>query len=274
MAKAFVRQLPRIPSYALPSDAYCPICTQPYENQTTDSGSFEKAVALPCSGKHIFGSECLLEWLIHGKSCPLCRHGVTLPIANERQLTDFDKQMKALIFTIVGDQDLDDHLYRIFWIVHLNGDPAVESAWQEWQQDFIWAANQWDFSCYVQARAALILSPLITFKRSSDPRVIRGTAAAIQTLRFREYRLFLRFQADAGEHPELKTPPAFQLTPAQEEKLLHELDRRGAFKLFVRMARVSNREKWNMMRDIGFVWDPDWDVAWCNFPGSWSLHAY
>ena len=275
MAKAFVRQLPKIPSYALPSDTNCLICGQPYENLTTDSGSFEKAVALPCSDKHIFGSECLEEWLIHGKNCPLCRRGVTLPNATDRQLMNFDRQMKASIFTIVGDQELDDDLYRLFWIVHLNGDPAVESAWHQWQQDFTWAAKQWDFSCYVQARAALSFSPLIPSKRASDPRGIRCTAAAIQTLRFREYRLFLRFQADAGEHSELKAPPVFQLTPAQEEKLLHELDRRRAFELvFARMPGVSIRSQWNMMRDIGFVWDPDWDVTWTHFPGCWSRHPY
>lgn len=81
MAKAFLRQLPQIPSYALPSDAICPICVQPYDDQTNDRGSFEKAVCLPCNGNHIFGSECLAKWLRHGTSCPLCRHELGLPKA-------------------------------------------------------------------------------------------------------------------------------------------------------------------------------------------------
>lgn len=119
-----------------------------------------------------------------------------------------------------------------------------------------------------------IISPLITIRQAGDPSQIRAAAAAIQTLRFREYRLFLRFQADAGEHPELKAPPGFQLTPAQENKVLHELDRRKAFEqVFVRMPRISKRALWNSMRDIGFVWIPDWDASWADFPGRWSRYA-
>ena len=275
MAKAFVRQLPRIPSYALPSDANCPICVQPYENLTTDSGSFEKAVALPCSGKHIFGSECLTEWLIHGKNCPFCRRAMALPNAADRQPANMDRKIKSWTSAILGDQEWDEYWYRIFWILHLYGDRAIEAKWHEWRQDWITAAEEWDKSCEAQARAALVLSPLVRANKAWDPYVIRISAAAIQTLRFREYRLFLRFQADAGEHPELKAPPGFQLTPAQENELLQELDRRQAFgQIFVRSPGFSKREQLNMMRDIGFVWDPDCDVSWTNFPGRWSQYAY
>ena len=275
MAKAFVRQLPRIPSYALPSDASCPICIQPYENLTTDSGSFEKAVALPCSDKHIFGSECLTEWLTYGKNCPFCRRAMALPSAAAMRTMEMDyRDTKTWAFTIVGDQVRDEYWYGIFWILHLQGDRAVECAWRQWRQDWISAAQEWDRGCQAQARAALTLSPLITAKQARDPSQIRICAAAIQTLRFREYRLFLRFQADAGEHPELKAPPAFQLTPAQENKLFHELDRRQAFEqIVVRMPRTIKRKFWNSMRDIGFAWDPDWDVSWSNVPGRWSLYA-
>lgn len=272
MAEAFVRQLPRIPSCALPSDANCPICIQPYENLTTDTGSFEKPVALPCSNKHIFGSDCLTEWLTNGKNCPFCRRAMTLPNAADKQFLNMDRQTSTQILTIVNDQALDEYFYRIFWILHLHGDPAVESAWHQWQEDWIWAAEEWDESCHVQARAALSLSPLMKSKRSWN---IRSSAAAIQTLRFREYRLFLRFQADAGGHPELKAQPGFQLTPAQEDTLLQELDRRQAFEqILERVPGTSKREQWNMIRDIGLVWDPDWDAWWTDFPGRWSRYAY
>ena len=274
MAKAFVRQLPRIPSCDLPGDASCPICVQPYENLTTDSGSFERAVALPCCDKHIFGSECLTEWLKHGKNCPFCRRAMALPSAAARRMMDMDRNAKAMTFTIVDDQAWDEYWYGIFWILHLQGDRAVECAWHQWRQAWISAAAEWDQGCQAQAKATLSLSPLITTRQAGDLSQIRAAAAAIQTLRFREYRLFLRFQADAGEHPELKAPPGFQLTPAQENKVLHELDRRQAFEqVFARMPMISKRALWNSMRDIGFVWNPDWDASWADFPGRWSRYA-
>ena len=275
MAEAFVRQLPRIPSCALPSDANCPICVQPYENLTTDSGSLERAVALPCSDMHIIGSDCLTEWLTCGKSCPFCRRIVTLPKTADRVLENMDWLTRALTVSIVREQEFDESWYRIFWILNLRGDRAVEGAWHEWQEDWIWAANELDESCYAQVRAALSLSPQMTANRAGNPCDIELCAAAIQTLRFREYRLFLRFQANAGEYPELKAPPGYQLTPAQEDELLHELDRRRAFELvFVRMPGFSKQEKWNMMRDLGFVWDPDWNISWADFPGRWTRYAF
>lgn len=270
MAKAFVRQLPRVPSDALPDDANCPICAQPYENLTRDSGS-EKAVALPCSDKHIFGSDCLTEWLTYGKNCPLCRRGMALPRDVARLTTDI--QTRVLRRTIEGDQEMDDYWYRIFWILHLHGDRAVERAWHEWRQDYIWAAGQCDRSCQAQARAALSVSPLLIAKIPGFK--ITTCAAAIQTLRFREYRLFLSFQADASEHPELKAPPVFQLTPAQENELFNELDRRQAFDpAFTRPPAITKREKWSWIRDLGFVWDPDWDTLWSDKPGCWRQRAY
>ena len=230
MAKAFVRQLPRIPSCDLPGDASCQICVQPYENLTTDSGSFERAVALPCCDKHIFGSECLTEWLTHGKNCPFCRRAVVLPRAAAWRMMDMDRNAKAMTFSIVGDQAWDEYWYEIFWILHLQGDRAVECAWHQWRQAWMSAAEEWDQSCQAQARATLSLSPLITIRQAGDP--------------------------------------------SQENKVLHELDRRRAFEqVFVRMPRISKRALWNSMRDIGFVWIPDWDASWADFPGRWSRYA-
>ena len=275
MAKPFVRQLPRIPSYALPSDAICLICFQQYENLTTDSGTWEKAVALPCSDKHIFGSECLLAWLTCWKTCPLCRRMMALPEAPNMQIAERDRMVKLKMFATVGDQEWDEYWYGFFWILHLHGDRAVESGWHQFRQDWILAAEEeCDQGCLAQAKAALSLSPLVPTHQFNTNH-IKNSARAIQTLRFREYRLFLRFQAVAGEHPELSAPPGFQLTPAQENKLFQELDRRQAFEqVFARMPRVSKRERWNMLRDVGFVWDPDWDISWANFPGRWSQYAY
>ena len=271
MATAFVSQLPRVPSSALPSDANCLICVQPYENLTTESGSFERAVALPCSAKHVFGSECLSQWLTLWKNCPLCRRPITLPIAAERQL-----EHKHTWRTMVDDQkNWEEYWYRNFWILHLRGDRAVEREWRQWQQDWIWAAEQWDEGCQAQAKAALSLSPLRALVGKMNPNQIRKCAAGIQTVRFREYRLFLRFQADAGEHPELKAPPGFQLTPAQEDELFHELVRRQAFgHESVRPPRLNKRDSFHKLRNIGLVWDPDCGIPESKYPGSWTQYAY
>ena len=274
MAKAYLRRLRKIPSYALPEDANCPICVQPYENQTTDSGSFEKAVCLPCSDRHIFGSECLLEWLRHGKTCPLCRHPLVFLDGIDKEIEEEDNNKLFLMFNNQHTQDWEDYWYVTFWILHLQGDKAIERKWQQWQQDWIAAAEQWDESSEAHARAVLFNSQMTTPKILDDERQAKVTAAAIRTLRFREYRLYLSFQANRADRPELKAPPVFQLTPAQEDALFRELERTEAFKVTARFTTLSKRQQWNKLRDVGFVWDPDWAVLWHSTPGRWSRHSY
>ena len=274
MAKAYLRQLPKIPSYALAGDASCPICVQPYENQTTDSGSFEKAVCLPCNGRHIFGSECLLVWLRHGKTCPLCRHQLVFLEESDREVEEEDSNRLFLMFNIQPTQDWEDYWYATFWILHLQGDKAIERTWQQWQQDWIAAAEQWDQSSEAHARAALSSAQVTPRHILDDERQVKVTAAAIQTLRFREYRLYLHFLANGADRPELKAPPVFQLTPAQEDALFRELERIGAFKIMARFTTLSKRQQWNKLRDVGFVWDPDWAVLWHSRPGRWSRYSY
>ena len=263
MAEAFLRQLPRIPSYTLPKDALCPICVQPYENQTTDSGSFERAICLPCN--HIFGSECLSKWLSHGKTCPLCRYKLVFPIEDDIERERDDAERLFLTFNIQRNRDWYEYWYATFWILHIQGDKALEERWQQWQQDWIAAAEQWDLGA-VRARAALSSSRLTSQKILDDERQFRVTAAAIQTLRFREYRLYLQLQPDEAERPELKAPPVSQLTPTQEDALFRELERRDAFRVIRRFTTISTREQWNKLREFGFVWDPD-----C---GRWSRYSY
>ena len=147
--KAIDRQLSKIPSYALPKDAICPICVQPYEDQTTDSGSFEKAVCLPCSDKHIVGSECLTEWLAYARNCPFCRHEVAF---KDDDGTKAEKLF--LMFTMQLSQGWEEHWYTTFWILHQNGDKAIEQKWHQWQQDWITVAAQWDAGIEAQARVA------------------------------------------------------------------------------------------------------------------------
>lgn len=274
MAKAFLRQLPKIPIYALPGDARCPICVQPYENQTTDSGSFEKAVRLPCNDNHIFGSECLSEWLSHGKTCPFCRHEMVFLHEDDKATPHDNTNRFFWIFSIERSQGWDEFWYVTFWILQLQGDEAVERKWQQWQQDWIAAAEQWDAGSKAQARAALSISKLTPRNSLEDKREVRMAAAGIQTLRFREYRLYLLFQPESAERPKLKAPPGFQLTPAQEGVLFRELERREGFNIKTRYTAISRRGLWSKLRDVGFVWDPDCEGIGRSRRGGWSRYAY
>ncbi len=275
MSKAYLRQLPKIPSYLLPRDANCPICTQPYENQTADSGSFEKAIRLPCNNNHVFGSECLLEWLRHGKTCPLCRSELVFPDEDGRELAEEEGDKLFLMFNIQNIQDWEEYWYITFWILHVQGDKAVEAEWQVWQQDWIQAAQTWDESSEALARAALSNSIMTPRQILNDAGQVKATATAIQTLRFREHRLYMQLQPNGADRPELKAPPRFQLTPTQEDALFRDLERRGTFEAMARFNTIlSKREQWNRLRDIGFVWDPEWASLWRSRPGRWSRHAY
>ena len=78
----FIFSLPSVDLSALePSDRDCSICREPFEEQryhlrsrtvpTNNSGTGERAVRLPCG--HLFGSECIVGWLIDNNNCPICR---------------------------------------------------------------------------------------------------------------------------------------------------------------------------------------------------------
>ncbi len=271
MSKAYLRHLPKVPSYVLPRDATCSICTQPYENQTTDSGSFENAVRLPC--KHVFGSECLLEWLRHGNTCPLCRGELLFPDEDGRELEGGDGDKLFLMLNIQNIEDWEEYWYITFWILHVHGDKAVEQKWQQWHQDWIEAAEQWDESSEALARAAISTSLVMPRQILNNVLQVKTTAGAIQTLRFREYRLYMQLQPNGADRPELKAPPGFQITPTQEDALFQELERREAFECMARFHPLSKREQWNKLRDVGFVWDPEWAPLWRSRPGRWSRHS-
>ncbi|KAG0322549.1 hypothetical protein BGZ99_003265 [Dissophora globulifera] len=58
-----------------PDEAICAICLG---NYTPD----ETIRFLPC--QHHFHLECVDQWLITDKSCPLCKHDIDKPVVNER----------------------------------------------------------------------------------------------------------------------------------------------------------------------------------------------
>ncbi|CAI2375580.1 unnamed protein product [Moneuplotes crassus] len=49
----------------------CSICLQPLSDFQD-----EQLIYLPCSRKHIFHSNCIIDWLKRDRNCPLCRVGV------------------------------------------------------------------------------------------------------------------------------------------------------------------------------------------------------
>lgn len=172
-------------------------------------------------------------------------------------------------------QAWDEYWYVTFWILNLQGDEFVERRWRQWQQDWITVAKQWDAGMEAHAKVALSISKLVPRRLVKSEQVIRGSAAAIQTRRFREYRLYSQLRPDGMERPELKAPPVFQLTPAQEDTLFRELERRGAFSDGATTA--NGRRCWNKLRDIGLVWDPDYPdlevyqgLSRCRWSLNWS----
>ena len=84
----------------------------------------------------------------------------------------------------------------------------------------------------------------------------------------------MQLQPNGADRPELKAPPGFQLTPTQEDALFRELERREAFRIMPRNNTLSKREQWNKLRDVGFVWNPEWALSWRLRPGRWSRHPY
>lgn len=233
MSREFLRQLPKRSNDQLPVGASCPICMQPYENQTNDTGSFEKPVYLPCNDNHIFGSDCLSEWFRHSKTCPLCRQELDFP--NEEKTHNEEDPYLFL----QRHQDWDGYWYVAFWIVQLNGDETIEQEWRQWQEDWIFAAKEYDAGIEAHARSALSMSKLVSDNELDKQYQLKASAAAIQTLRFREYLLYLQLQRNATEYPELSAPPVYQLTPTQDGALFRELEKREAFNLTGCLASTS-----------------------------------
>jgi len=72
-----------------------------------------------------------------------------------------------------------------------------------------------------------------------------------------------------------QTPrPQFQVTPAQEDWLLIQLWRRSAFVQAPMNSRNSLRESWDLVRDAGYVFDPEKIGEKDEILGTWSLTPY
>ncbi|KAF9289763.1 hypothetical protein BGZ68_008727 [Mortierella alpina] len=60
-----------------PEEATCAICLGDYRPDETIR-------LLPC--QHHFHLECVDQWLLTDKSCPLCKHDIDKPLENERSV--------------------------------------------------------------------------------------------------------------------------------------------------------------------------------------------
>ena len=98
MAQRFLEGLPNVRKADLPHGAECMICLEEYGTVSSDNGTIEHAVLLPCL--HHVGSECIAIWLSPGdglgNSCPLCRT-IFFPV-HLRDIDDEDEE---------GDEDSD-----------------------------------------------------------------------------------------------------------------------------------------------------------------------
>ena len=275
MERMTLHQLPKVPDYELPTDSCCPICFPSYENPTPDSGSFERAVRLPCN--HLFGSECLSEWLTQNKTCPLCRYNLTIIHERDNDTEEYDLSIFWQTFHMQHSQEWDEYWYGRFWILRVHGKGFVEQKWRDWRRDWIEAAEHIDASSVAHAKAALAQSrprDIPSNNDTDDDANVRFTASAIQTVRFREYHLYLRLLPEGEQRSELRASPGFQLTPAQEDVLFRELERKGAFKTLAADASISRRKHWNQLRNIGFVWDVKSSLFGHSMRGRWTNYSY
>ncbi|KAK3674025.1 hypothetical protein LTR78_006228 [Recurvomyces mirabilis] len=64
----FIEQLERIPKKSLKEDMSCPICSNPFLEDT-----HPLVVRLPCHKDHLFDLECIQPWLKLNPTCPLDR---------------------------------------------------------------------------------------------------------------------------------------------------------------------------------------------------------
>lgn len=64
----FIEQLERVPRKQLKPDMSCPICSNPFLDD-----SHPLVVRLPCHKDHIFDLECIQPWLKLNPTCPLDR---------------------------------------------------------------------------------------------------------------------------------------------------------------------------------------------------------
>lgn len=196
-------------------------------------------------------------------SCPYCRCELFALTQN------FDDE----------DEEEDEpawryRLWREEWDVMLgtrntHGNTALEAQWLQWRRDWNTAATRLEQGSMGTATAArnLLHTQLGLsqgfFDGLGTEWPIAGVALSLQTMRFRECRLYNQFAAGSSRY--LQTPTDRSISKIQEDGLSKELKRCGAFRS-VLISIVNKRKKWDILRGQGLVW-----VMTC---GVWYSNAY
>ena len=206
------------------------VCMEAYGTALSESTAAEEAVRLPCG--HVFGSRCIKLWLCpkesNQNSCPCCRCELfALPQTEEK----VDDQ--------VGWEDEPAWRFRQWreeWDVVLGtlstqGNTRLEAQWLQWQSDWNTAATQLEQDSMEAAAAArdMLRTQLGVsqrfFNRLNKEWPIAEVALSLQTMRFRECRLYNHLAA--GSFRYLQTPPNCSISKEQEDWLFMELKRCG-----------------------------------------------
>ncbi|KAF6235451.1 hypothetical protein HO173_006134 [Letharia columbiana] len=73
--KQFVSQLLRREnSVQVEEGQECLICKEEYGARSSETGTAERQIRLPCNPKHTVGSKCITAWLQAHNTCPVCRY--------------------------------------------------------------------------------------------------------------------------------------------------------------------------------------------------------
>lgn len=255
MAKAFLAQLVTIEE---PRDEQCMICIEAYGTTVSDGAVAEKAVRLPCG--HVLGSECIALWLLPEKSnqnsCPCCRSELfALPrIGNNGDDGDEPEDEPAWRF-----RQWREEWDVILGTLNTQGNIYLEAQWQQWRTDWNTAAtHELEHDSIQTATAARnLLGTQLGLSQGFFDKInrewpIAEVALSLQTLRFRECRLYNHLAAGSSQY--LHTPPTYSISKEQEDWLFKELKRCGAF-CGVLGSVARKRERWDILRRQGLVWD-------------------
>lgn len=74
--QTFISQLMKIENGVPAGEGHeeCMICRDEYGTISSETGTGEREIRLPCNPKHTIGSNCITTWLQEHNSCPVCRH--------------------------------------------------------------------------------------------------------------------------------------------------------------------------------------------------------
>jgi hypothetical protein len=308
MAAEFLDQLSRVPTADLDDTICCYICHEDFALTPTERGIIiDEPVRTPCS--HILGSVCLSAWVTLGNNtCPCCRQEL---FKQERSTIDFDELEDGEISDnadIYSDQHQDeisagrflDHIRAIQAVLRSRGDRTGETQWMAWLREYhnIELARPSEDSL---GEAFNAMRRLWGVERDNGGWLIR-VASARRTRRLREYRLYLQLRAgELGIQYSAETGPSVQpqvismeqahswdqapcpqsqLTSEQETWLLRKLVFRGGFGMVPWIVRndmrgeADFRRQWDLIRDAGYVYDPNKISEEGELLGKWSLAPY